>query len=544
MDMSSPSDGGRSVLIVGAGPVGLVLACELLQRDVPVRVVDQAVGFSARSRAVLVWPRILELLRRIRVAERMVEAGHRLQGVGYYSEGRLLGTAALHRLTDTPYPFGLTLPQNDTERILRARLAELGGEIERGVSLVDIVRSTPTGMSVLLRHPDGHQETADTGWLVGADGAHSTVRDRLGIAFDGSPVDVTFAITDAPIDGPVRRDLLQYLYSRNGALGVIPLPGGLFRIATNVPAHDSTRPPAREVFQRALDTRAGGLGTVGDPAWTASFQVRTRIAARFRLDRCLLVGDAAHIISPAGGQGMNTGIQDAVAAGWRLASVLDGTAPAEILDEYAERRRAAALRVARTTARQTTWGLYRNRVAIAARDTVFRAAHRAGVVQRVVAPLMAQTDVSYARDQRFGRRGLRPGDRFPLAWPETAADVPTCLARDAATLAVWPGRPATDRRTAARLRAAHPYLHVVDLAALPPAVVDRLAAVLPSGPVTVLIHPDGHVADIVPAEAARPTPPGPSTGGEFGLPGVRADAAVFATVDRDRPPSQGRTEKA
>jgi 2-polyprenyl-6-methoxyphenol hydroxylase-like FAD-dependent oxidoreductase len=501
MNMSRRPD--RPVLIVGAGPVGLVLACELLQRDVPVRVVDQATGFSAQSRAVLVWPRILELLRRIRVAEQVVDAGHRLDGVGYYSEGRLLGTAALNRLTDTPYPFGLTLPQNDTERILRDRLAELGGKVERGVQLVDVVDERQR-MSVLLRHPDGRDELTETDWLVGADGAHSTVRGRLGIGFEGSTVDVTFAITDAPIDGPVRRDLLQYLYSRNGALGVIPLPGGLFRIATSVPPHEHGWLPEREVFQRAIDTRAGGIGTVGEPAWTAAFAVRTRIATQFRQGRCLLAGDAAHIISPAGGQGMNTGIQDAVAIGWRLASVIEGNAPIEILDDYARQRRAAAIRVAKTTALQTKWGLYGNQLAIAARDATFRVAHRAGLVQRFVAPLMAQTDISYAPGQgpRW-RRALRAGDRFPLAWPETAVDS-IGLARDTTTLARWPGRRPTVYR---RHMAADPGQHVVDLAALPPAVFARLAAVLPAGPAVFLIQPDGHIADIIPdADVTQPAP--------------------------------------
>ncbi|MFG3553431.1 FAD-dependent monooxygenase [Micromonospora sp. NPDC047557] len=485
-----------TVLVVGAGPVGLVLACDLLQQGIPVRLVDAERQATPHSRANVLWPRNLELLHRIGVTDDLLARGHRIRGTRYFSQRRPLGEVSLRRLGDTPYPFALMIAQSTTEEVLRDRLAALGGRIDRGVRLVDI---DPSGglPRVKLEHPDGTVEERTFEWLVGADGAHSAVRKRLGIGFSGEPVDVTFAIADAGVRTDLPDDLSYYFYSDRGGLALGPLGGGLFRLATTVPHQpEDAAAPGRDLFQSVVDERMPGVNVVGDLVWSTTFRVRCRIAETFRAGRCLLAGDAAHIVSPAGGQGMNTGIQDAVNLGWRLGAVVRGRSPEEALDAYEKERRTAAHRVAATTAVQTRFAIAgRSRLRLAARDTVARLAHRTGVLQRYLAPQLSQLDVSYGEPRPLVRRGgpARPGERLPvLPGPGPAAlDGPWPLvARDDFTVVVWrgdtspPGLP--DGTSVVRTG--------------PGAVTRQLAEALGRQPVLAVIRPDGHLLGSAPLD--------------------------------------------
>lgn len=519
------------VLVVGAGPVGLVVACELLQQGVPVRVVDANRHHSLHSRAISVWPRVLEVLRRIDVADALVARGHRVGGVGYYSSGRLLGTARLDRLADTPYPFGLMLAQSRTEEVLEKRLAELGGTVERGVRLTGL-RQLPDRCAVTLEHEDGAAEETEVPWLVGADGAHSTTRKLLGIAFEGDQPDVSFAIADAHVDGDLSDRLLGYCYSPRGSLALGPLGDDVFRLAVSVPHPEDDTPPPLAMFQEVLDERAPGSGVVRALKWSTTFRVRVRTAARFSAGRCFLAGDAAHVMSPAGGQGMNTGLQDAVNLGWKLAGVARGRLDPAALDSYDAERREAAHRVTATTGRQTRWGFVSQRTQIAARDAALRGADRTGLVQRALAPIVAQTDTHYgpapsptelAKELARGT-GARPGARVPVLLGAVGSagqaeealaggdftEMPTAddtfpysgftdegwvaAERDAFTVLLrWdPAGSAAHRSEAvARLRAeAPPETRWTDLSAAPDGVLTRL---LGPGPVAAVVRPDGHL---------------------------------------------------
>lgn len=388
------------VLVSGAGPVGMTLACELLRRDIPVRLVDaaDAPAGAPQSRAVLLWPRTLELLDGIGAAEPLLEAGHRLGSIAYRSNGRVVGRVRLDRVTGVRYPFAVTLPQYETERILRDCLTARGGHVERGTAVEDVIVpdgssgvSGGAGAAVLLRRADGAGEQAAADWLVAADGAHSTVRKALGIPFEGDSVDVTFGIADAPVEGPVARDTLHYCYTADGALGVVPLPDGLFRVAVSIPHRDPADPPPFPVFERALARRAPGFGALGEPRWTGSFRVRCRIARSFRQGRVFLAGDAAHVISPAGGQGMNLGLHDAADLGPRLAGVIRAGQSADTLDGYHAVRHAAARRVSAATAAQTRWGMIQGRAGMAARDSLVRITAVTGLLQKTAGPVMAST---------------------------------------------------------------------------------------------------------------------------------------------------------
>ncbi|MEU4445684.1 FAD-dependent monooxygenase [Actinosynnema sp. NPDC050801] len=496
------------VLIAGAGPVGLVLACELLQQGVAVRVVDRrprpaAVG-GTQSRAILVWPRILEQLRRIGVSDRMVGQGHLLPGVDYFSAGRLRGTVHIDRLSDCAYPFVLTLAQNDTETILLDRLRELGGAVEHDVELTDI--QEPDGaLSVVLRHADGTTETTRPGWLVGADGAGSTTRGLLGITFAADPIDITYGIGDFPIEGTVPNSV-QYYYSPNGIGVIVPLKDGHYRIAGNIPhrADGEQRPPA-ELFQTMIGKRTGLPVRLGTPLWTNSFRPRCGVVEQYRRGRCFLAGDAAHVVSPAGGQGMNIGLQDAVELGWKLGGVVTGRFAESILDGYEPERRAAARRVADTSAAQIRFGAAPTRWKAWQRDTAFAAAYRFGVLQKRFAPLLAQTDFTYGdeagRPLFHGVRvPARVGDRLPVfAPPSVFPGLPSLSSHDF-TVLLWPGDVAAARWPAmtAPVREVLPDDYAVhDLAPVFGRPRHALRTLLGAAPSVVAVRPDGHIACMV-----------------------------------------------
>lgn len=487
--------------------MGLVLACELRQQGVDVQVVDRRPAGHDRSkgqsRAILVWPRILEQLRRIGVSDRMVSDGHVMSRVEYYSEGALRGAVRMDVLEDSPYPFVLTLSQNDTEKILLERLAELGGRVDVDRTLVDI-DTTDAKPSVTLTAPQGEPEVVQPDWLVAADGASSTARSLLDIDFAALPIDISYGIGDFEIDGPVPQTV-QYRYSRQGIVVVVPLKDGLFRVAANIAHRDVVDgPPPAELFQDLLTQRGKLDVTLAPPRWTSSFRPRCGVAATYRVGRCFLAGDAAHVVSPAGGQGMNLGLQDAVNLGWKLGGAVTGRLSETVLDSYHAERSSAAAIVGRTSAVQVRFGTIRGRGKLALRDNVFSLAARSGILQRNVGPLLSQNGFSYGTFQRFdrvrfrNRRGVAVGERVPVfAGPRVSPDVPP-LARDAFTVLLSAGRRPDDAGQAAKLVLAQaclePFADVHDITA----AIDRhdapLTRAFGSQPMVAVLRPDGHLA--------------------------------------------------
>ncbi|MFF9815871.1 FAD-dependent monooxygenase [Streptomyces sp. NPDC014006] len=487
------------VLVVGAGPIGLVIACELLGQGVPVRIVDAERDHSAHSRATTIWPRPLELLRRIGVADRLVENGHRIQGVAYYSDRRHLATAWLNRLADTPYPFAVGLPQDRTEELLEQRLAELGGKVERGVRLRTLDAGGPRARAVLAL-PDGLTEEVEADWVVGADGAHSTVRKELGLTFEGSKLPINFAITDAELSGEIPADLVSYCYTAAGGLGLAPVSPGVHRIAVAVPPEMAGTTPTRGFFQQVVADRAPGGVEVGELRFSTVFQVHVRSAPSFRHGRAFLAGDAAHLMSPAGGQGMNTGLLDAANLGWKLAGVLRGTLDEAILGSYDAERRPAVHTVTRSTSLQTRWGALTKPAQLALRDTAVRAAGRTGVLQRALAPAIGQLTSGYraptARRTSLTGPKAASGDRLPLLLGEepvlSGAPWPRITGRSYAVLLhAGRTRPADWRGTCAAIRAA--VGDAAEVVEAPSRPEGPLATALGRRPTAAIVRPDGHL---------------------------------------------------
>jgi 2-polyprenyl-6-methoxyphenol hydroxylase-like FAD-dependent oxidoreductase len=349
--MTSTAKHETDVLIVGAGPTGLTLACELLWRGVGCRVIDKAASPATTSRALGLQPRTLELFDTMGIIDRVLATGGPVTDANLYAGDRLLLTlsAAGLRNLDTPYPRLWITPQASVERPLIERLLELGATVERSRELEGF-RQSDSSVVATVRHGDADEtEEIHAGWLVGCDGAHSRVRKALGVTFEGGTYEERFLLADADVDWSRERDRTHTWFPPDGMFSVFPLPGtSQWRIFAVL--EGEAEPPSLELFQRLFRERTGDVKTtLSNPTWMSAFTINRRMVDRYRVERTFLAGDAAHVHSPFGAQGMNTGIQDAFNLAWKLALVVQGEASARLLDTYEEER----LPVARSVLAQT-----------------------------------------------------------------------------------------------------------------------------------------------------------------------------------------------
>ncbi|MBI5439992.1 MAG: FAD-dependent monooxygenase [Deltaproteobacteria bacterium] len=337
------------VTIVGAGPTGLALAVDLRLRGVSCRIVDKNLRRTSESRALAVHARTLETLERFGVAEEAVREGRRVPRLNAYWEGEPAFSLTFPAL-DTAYPFVLSLPQSETERLLEERLESLGGRVERGTELVAL-RQGPEEVEATCRGPKGAEERLRSRWLAGCDGAHSTVRELLGLPFEGSTYEERFALADVELEWSYPEGEGHVFFFEGGPLAAFPLPGEhRYRL---IGLLSESEEATGALFVERLQEARTGASRIRNLAWLSSFRVHRRIVPAFREGRIFLAGDAAHIHSPLGGQGMNTGIQDAENLSWKLAWVEQGLAREELLRTYDEERRPVALAVMKETHRAT-----------------------------------------------------------------------------------------------------------------------------------------------------------------------------------------------
>ncbi len=343
------------VLIVGAGPTGLTLACALRRLGVACRIIDKAAGPATTSRAIGTHSRTLEIFAMMGVIDEILARGHRGTGVSMYAKGELLLDLPIDGLDGVPYPFMLMMAQADTEAVLRAHLASLGGAVEWGIALHSF-EDGASSVTAALHGPSG-EERVEARYLVSCEGAHSSVRHALGLSFEGEKHAAEFLLFDADVRWSVPRERTHVWFGQEGTFAAMPLPGtSLWRLFADVaPGADGVIPPATlSLFQRLLLERTGLTdAAIGEPLWASNFRIHKRMVDRYRVGHVLLAGDAAHVHSPFGGQGMNTGIGDAWNLGWKLAWVLRGDADARLLDTYEEERLPIARGVLASTGRNT-----------------------------------------------------------------------------------------------------------------------------------------------------------------------------------------------
>jgi 2-polyprenyl-6-methoxyphenol hydroxylase-like FAD-dependent oxidoreductase len=339
------------VMIVGAGPTGLVLGGILAKRGIPFLLVDKLAEGTNTSRACVVHARTLEALEELDVTERLCSKGHVVPVFTVRDRDDALTTMRFDRLP-TRYPFTLMIPQDVTEAILLQRLREMGEDVYRPYTVTGL-RQDADGVTVDVALDGQERHTVRARYVIGADGAHSTVRERAGIGFAGDAYEQSSMLADVRMSWPLPNDEVSLFFSPRGLVVVAPLPGGRYRVVATVdevPEH-----PDIAYIQRVLDERGPVAvpARVEEIAWGSRFRVHHRVAERYRSGRVLIAGDAAHVHSPAGGQGMNTGIQDAVALGHALAEVLAARNGEDPLDEYERERRPVAEHVVALTDRIT-----------------------------------------------------------------------------------------------------------------------------------------------------------------------------------------------
>jgi 2-polyprenyl-6-methoxyphenol hydroxylase-like FAD-dependent oxidoreductase len=334
------------VLIVGAGPTGLTLAASLLTKGIRATIVDRQAEGANTSRAGAINARTLEVLEGLDVSRRMVKEGVQAPNFTIRDGRNVLIPIDFSRLPSA-YPYTLLLPQNDTERLLLERVVELGGDVLRPKVVTTVTQDTD---GVTATFTDG--DVIRAAYVVGADGMHSTVREQAGIGFHGDKYEQSFVLADVRLTGEAPTDEVVLFWAAAGLTVVAPLPNGAFRIVA--PVDDAPEVPSADFVQQILDDRGYGVGrmTVTDVLWGSRFRIHHRVADTYRAGRILLAGDAAHVHSPAGGQGMNLGIQDAVALAQALTDALGGADDA-VLDDYAATRRPIAQQVITLTDRLT-----------------------------------------------------------------------------------------------------------------------------------------------------------------------------------------------
>ncbi|HET7459077.1 MAG TPA: FAD-dependent monooxygenase, partial [Gemmatimonadaceae bacterium] len=346
----SPADADLDVLIVGAGPTGLALAAELRAFGTRFRIVDRLADRTRESRALAVQARSLELLDTLGLGDALVARGRNTATVVLHLDGRRVAELALGEIgaNDTRFPFVLFVSQAETEALLAEHLAAGGVTVERGVALTSVATGADD-VRCVLRHADGREEQVRARYLVGCDGAHSTVRAAAGISFEGDAYPQSFVLGDVEADGPLVAGAVNSFGGRGVAMffplgrpatwRVIAMAAADVDGATRAGVAGETRGDLTLVeLQSIVNEPTGGAVRVRDPVWLSRFRLHHRQSASYRAGRLFVAGDAAHIHSPVGGQGMNTGIQDAWNLGWKLALVARGAASPALLDSYEAER--------------------------------------------------------------------------------------------------------------------------------------------------------------------------------------------------------------
>ena len=406
-------------LVIGAGPVGLTMACELARHGVRCRIVDQNKERSQTSKALGIFPRTLEVFQSMGLADRFLAAGHRLRGLSVHNGAKDLAAVDFASVA-SPFPFALSLPQSETERLLLEQLATLGIAVEREVCLTTL-EQTSAAVHATLRHADGRFENVETPWLLGCDGAHSSTRHALGMEFEGAQYEESFILADIRAESPLARDRIHLFLSDDGLLGMFPFGGERWRIVANIPPESRTEnlPELTLDDVQSLTNRRGpGETRLSDPVWLSRFHISHRKVRDFRKLRVFLAGDAAHIHSPAGGQGMNTGIQDAFNLAWKLALVVQGRASANLLASYQLEREPVARGVVNLTDRLTRMGTLRNSLAQNVRDFLLPAISGVGLLTDKLVEHLSELDVNYRTSpivENHGSARPRAGERAPDA---------------------------------------------------------------------------------------------------------------------------------
>jgi 2-polyprenyl-6-methoxyphenol hydroxylase-like FAD-dependent oxidoreductase len=445
------------VLIIGAGPTGLVLALWLTRLGARVRIIDKTAEPGTTSRALAVQARTLELYRQLDLADAVVAKGHQVPAVNLWVKGEPKARISLNAMGSglTPYPFMQIFPQDEHEQLLIRRLETFGVAVERQTELIRFA-DREDGVLACLRGPDGEEHDCEASYIAGCDGARSAVREAIGTGFPGGTYRQIFYVADVEATGPALNGELHVDLDEADFVALFPLAGqGRARLIGTVRDERADRADSltfSDISNRAINQMKVAIAKVN---WFSTYHVHHRVTQHFRKGRAFLAGDAAHIHSPAGGQGMNTGIGDAINLAWKLASVVAGRAPDSLLDSYEAERIGFARRLVATTDRAFSFATGEGQLADILRTriapVVIPAAFAFETVRRFAFRTVSQIMLNYREGplSRGAAGNVHGGDRLPWAAVDGADNFASLTAMDwqvhvygsaSPALAAWCGR--------------------------------------------------------------------------------------------------------
>lgn len=400
-----------TVLIVGAGPTGLMMAMVLQRYGIAFRIIEKKSAPTKTSNALGLHARSLELLDDLEIIEPFLKVGKKIHAASLHIDAKPLAKIDLAQL-NSAYPFVLIVPQSQTEQILDARLNQLGVSVERNIELTN-----------LQKNANSHQvsingaEDFNCQWIIACDGARSTVRELAQVPFKGRDIEQQFVLADVTAKTSIPSDQLSVYYTREGVLAVFPMESGEIRLVADSPGH--AKNPDEVNIETITQNRADRNFKITANNWQSTFWIHSKVIEKMRADRIFFCGDAAHIHSPAGGQGMNTGMQDAYNLGWKLAFVINGIADPNLLDSYQEERLPVVREMVKQTDRLTRMMLTKNPLKIAIRNCIMRPLLNTAKINRKLANQLSMLAIHYPKSSNInypsviGNRSPQPGDLVP-----------------------------------------------------------------------------------------------------------------------------------
>jgi 2-polyprenyl-6-methoxyphenol hydroxylase-like FAD-dependent oxidoreductase len=420
------------VLIIGAGPAGLMIACQLAMHHIPFRIIDKTEDHTSQSRALVIQARSLEIFDQMGIAEKAIRQGKIARAIGAFFNGKKVLRIIVNDMGGglTKFPYLLLLEQSHTEKILVEFLKEHGHQVERKTELKRLTQNIDEVTSV-LKLSTGQQETVTTKFAIGADGAHSVVREQLNIPFDGKTYQELLFVLDCKAEVDIPADEMYLTFGETAVGGFFPLINGRWRILGNIPKEFKGKEEITfEDIERDFSKRIHMSVKLYNPQWISAYRSHHRYASTFRKDGCFLIGDAAHIHSPVGAQGMNTGLQDACNLAWKLALVIKGKAKTALLDTYTAERIIIAKNLVRSTDRvfsvvtssSIIIKIFRLYIIPTVLKLVAPVFQKLKFIQRFAFKRISEIGISYRQSSlsqnasfgRFPHYAPKPGDRLPF----------------------------------------------------------------------------------------------------------------------------------